>query len=464
LNRKLLSIAATLVIVSAACSGSAATPSPAASTAATQPPVSTAPSVAPSVAPSEAPSVAAPVTLTLWHNYGTEANATVTNALVTAYMAKNPNVTIKVVSQPADNYFALLKAAAIAGAGPDSPDLMTMWTGLFALQNQTYLEPLDQYIPADTLKSFTGIDWCSKGLQLSQGAICVPLDMQHYNGFYNKDLFAKAGIATFPTNWTEFFAACEKLKAAGILPMAYGPGGQALNAGFYPYYDLSYMMMYLGVSDWQKLYSGALPWTDPAIVKQLQTWAQIKSKGYTNTDVLNGDSVGMFEAGKAAMVLEGSWDFKEFHDKLGDKVGVFVPPFNDQQVKGVVEFPGDGFGVTSYSPNKAAAAAFLAWMATPDAQKIIADGGLIPVVAGTSASEPLANAMLDFAANQGYTRYPMIDNVVQPEVTDVATKLLNGVFNGTTSADDATKAMAAALNALPADRRGDTYTAPAAGG
>ena len=464
MNRRLLALAASAMMIATACSGSTSTTAP---TTAPTPVPSTAASVAPSTAPSvaatdtPAPTTAAPVTLTLWHNYGTEANADVTNALVKAYMAKNPNVTINVVSQPADNYFALLKAAAVAQSGPD---IMTMWTGLFALQNQTYLEPLDQYIPADTLKSFNGIDWCSKGLQLSQGAICVPLDMQHYNGFYNKDLFAKAGITTFPTNWTEFFDALAKLKASGVTPMAYGPGGQALNAGFYPYYDLSYLMMYLGVSDWQKLYGGQIPWTDPAIVKQLQTWATIKSKGYTNTDVLNGDSVGMFEAGKAAMVLEGSWDFKEFHDKLGDKVGVFVPPFNDQQVKGVVEFPGDGFGVTSYSANKPAAAAFLAWMATPDAQKIIADGGLIPVVAGTSASEPLANAMLDFAGTQGYTRYPMIDNVVQPEVTDVATKLLNGVFNGTTKAEDATKAMSDALNALPADRRGSTYTAPAAGG
>jgi raffinose/stachyose/melibiose transport system substrate-binding protein len=458
LNRRLLALAATLMIVGAACGSSSSTASPAASQAATQPAATSAATAAPTTAPTEA---AAPVTLTLWHNYGTEANASVTDALVKAYMAKNSNVTIELVSQPADNYFALLKAAAVAGSGPD---LMTMWTGLFALQNQTYLEPLNQYIPTDTLKSFNGIDWCSKGLSLDQGAICVPLDMQHYNGFYNKDLFAKAGITSFPTNWTEFLAACEKLKAAGILPLAYGPGGQALNAGFYPYYDLSYLMMYLPVAQWKDLYSGKIPWTDPAIVAQLTKWATLQSKGYTNPDVLNGDSVAMFEAGQAAMVLEGSWDFKEFHDKLGDKAGVFVPPFNDTQAKGVVEFPGNGFGVTSYSQHKAEAAAFLAWMATPEAQQIIADGGLIPVAAGIPASEPLANAMLDFAATGGYTRYPMIDNVMQPEVTDVATKVLNAVFAGTMSPEDATKAMSDALNALPADRRGDTYTAPAAGG
>ncbi len=463
MNRRLLALAGSAMLIATACGGSTPSTAPSVATSAAPSTASAASVAASSAAPSQAAAsatAAAPVTLTLWHNYGTEANATVTQALVTAYTAKNPNVTINVVSQPADNYFALLKAAAISGTGPD---IMTMWTGLFALQNQGYLEPLNQYIPADTLKTFNGIDWCSKGLSLDQGAICVPLDMQHYNGFYNKDLFAQAGITSFPTNWTEFFTALEKLKAAGILPMAYGPGGQALNAGFYPYYDLSYMMMYLSGSDWRKVYSGQIPWTDPAIVAQLTKWATIKSKGYTNPDVLNGDSVGMFEAGKAAMVLEGSWDFKEFHDKLGDKVGVFIPPFNDTQVKGVVEFPGDGFGVTSYSQHKAESAAFLAWMATPEAQKIIADGGLIPVVPGTPATEPLANAMLDFAANQGYTRYPMIDNVIQPGVTDVATKLLNGVFNGTTSPTDALKAMSDALNGLPADQRGDTYTAPAPG-
>lgn len=449
MNRKLLAFGAILVLAGAACSGTA-TQSPQASTTASGSPASEAPAT-------QAP----PVTLTLWHNYGTEANADVTNALVKAYTTKYPNVTINVVSQPADNYFALLKAAAVSGSGPD---LMTMWTGLFALQNQSYLEPLNSYIPVDTLKQFTGIDWCSKGLAVDQGAICVPLDMQHYNGFYNKQLFQQAGITTFPTNWTEFMAACAKLKAAGILPMTYGTGGQALNAAFYPYYDLSYLMMYLPVTDWKKLYSGAIPWTDPQIVKQLTTWATLHSQGYTNKDVLtNTDSINQFETGKAAMTLEGSWDFKDFHDKMGDNVGVFVPPFTDTQAKGVVEFPGDGFGVTNYSQHKAEAAAFLAWMVTPEAQKIIADGGLIPVVKGTSASEPLANAMLDFAANQGYTRYPMIDNVIQPEVQDVATKLLDAVMNGTTSPADAAKAMSDALNALPADRRGDTYTAPAAG-
>jgi ABC-type glycerol-3-phosphate transport system substrate-binding protein len=449
LNRKsFLVVTAVMVatIVVQACSSAATSTAP-----------STAPTTTPSAgsSPTAAGSPSAPVTLTLWHNYGVESNAKVTDALAKAYMAANPNVTIELVAQPADNYFALLKAAAISKTGPD---LLTMWTGLFALQNQSFLEPLNQYIPLETLKKFDGINWCSKDLTVETGAICVPLDLQYYNGFYNKDLFSKAGVASFPTTWDELYAACDKLKAAGVTPMTYGTGLQALNAGFYPYYDLSYMMMMYSVEDWKKLYNGQIAWTDPKIVDQLTKWAALKTKGCTNDDVLaNNESVSQFESGKAAMTLEGSWGFSEFQDKLGDKVGVFVPPFNDSQAKGVVEFPGNGFGVTSYSQHKQDAANFLAWMATPEAQKIIADGGLIPTVAGTTPTQPLALAMLDFAAKQGYTRYPMIDNVMQPEVTDVATKLLDAVLAGTTTPQEAAQKIQDTLTALPADRRGDTY-------
>jgi len=438
---------AAAIVAVTACSSGAATAAPA--TAAPPAGASSAPSAA---APSAA---AAPVTLTLWHNYGTEANAKVTDALVKAYMAANPNVTINVVSQPADNYFALLKTASISKTGPD---LLTMWTGLFALQNQGFLEPLNQYIPIDTLNKFDGINWCSKDLNVQTGAICVPLDLQFYNGFYNKALFTKAGISSFPTTWTELYAACDKLKAINVLPFTYGTGLQALNAGFYPYYDLSYMMMMFSVDDWKKLFNGEIPWTDPRIVDQLTKWAALKTKGCTNTDVLaNNESVSQFETGKAAMTMEGSWGFPEFSTKLGADAGVFVPPFSDTPIKGVVEFPGNGFGVTSYSQHKAEAAAFLAWMVTPDAQKIIADGGLIPTVAGTAPTQTLALGMLDYGANQGFTRYPMIDNVIQPEVQDVATKVLTAVLAGTMSPADATKKMQDALMQLPADRRGNTY-------
>jgi glucose/mannose transport system substrate-binding protein len=40
--------------------------------------------------------------------------------------------------------------------------------------------------------------------------------------FYSKEAFEKAGVTSEPKSWDEFFAAMDKLKAAGILPIAWG--------------------------------------------------------------------------------------------------------------------------------------------------------------------------------------------------------------------------------------------------
>lgn len=420
----------------AACSSSGATTAPA--------------SQAPAASEGAAASLA-PAKLTIWHNYGTEANAKATEALVAAFEAKNPGVTVEVVSQPADNYFDLLQAAAISKTGPD---IATQWTGLFDLKYKDYLEPLNQYIPLDELKKMKGIEYASLNFNPDDGVLVVPLDLQFYNGFYNKDLFAKAGISTFPTNWDELFAACDKLKAAGITPFTYGTGGQALGGGFYPWYDVSYLMMYLAPSDWKKLYTGEIPWTDPKVQAQFEKWASLFSKGCTNQDVLtNQDSIAQFEAGEAAMTMEGTWQIAEFQEKMGDKVDVFVPPFTDEPIKGVVEFSGDGLAMTNYSKNKTQAAAFLAFLASDEGQKIIAENGIIPTKEGFTSDQRMAKALLDYAATKGSTRYPMIDNVIQPEVSDVGTKVLNAAFGGAQSVKDALTSMQQALEALPAESK-----------
>jgi ABC-type glycerol-3-phosphate transport system substrate-binding protein len=402
--------------------------------------------------PSGSPAAALePAELTLWHNYGIEANATATEALIAGFEAKNPGVTIKAVSQPADQYFDLLQAAAISKTGPD---LATQWTGLFDLKYQDYLQPLNDLVPMDELKKMKGIDFASLNFNADDGVLVVPLDLQFYNGFYNKDLFDQAGITSFPTTWDELFAACDTLKAAGITPFTYGTGGQALGGGFYPWYDVSYLMMYLAPEDWKKLYTGEIPWTDPAVQAQFEKWVSLYTEGCTNSDVLtNQDSVAQFENGEAAMTMEGTWLIAELQEKMGDKVQVFVPPFSETPIQGIVEYGGDGFGLTTYSQHQDQAAAFLAYIASDEGQQIIADSGIIPTKEGFTSDQRMAQDLLAYATDQGFTRYPMIDNVIQPEVSDVGTKVLNAAFGGSQSVADALKSMAQTLEGLPADSK-----------
>lgn len=398
----------------------------------------------------------APVTLTLWHNYGTEQNAIATKALTDAYTAAHPNVTFDIVAQPGDNYFSLLQAAAVSKTGPD---LAVMWTGLFDLKYKDWLVNLKGLVPDATLSQVEGLEWMSPGFNKDNGPLVMPLERQFYVGFYNKKLLADAGVASVPTTWDELYSACDKLKASGVTPIVYGNGGQSLGATFYPWYDMSYLMSgAYPVDQWKGLYDGSIAWDSQANVDQVTKWAALKSKGCTNDDILTKtDNLDDFTSGRAAMIIDGTWDTAKFTDVMKDNVAAFVPPFSDSAAKGVIEYPGDGFSITSYSENQQAAADFLAFLASPEGAKIVDQSGLIPALVGSTTTNPVNEQMLGFAADQGFTRYPMLDNVVQGDVVDVGNKMLPSVLDGSTSPADGLGQMASAWQALPEDARGSTY-------
>jgi ABC-type glycerol-3-phosphate transport system substrate-binding protein len=400
---------------------------------------------------------AAPVTLTLWHNYGTEQNAVATQKLTDAYTALHPNVTFKVVSQPGDNYFSLLQAAAISKTGPD---LAVMWTGLFTLKYKNFLVNLKDKIPADTLSKVSGLQWMSDGFDANNGPYVMPLEQQFYIGFYSKKAFAKAGITSVPTTWDELYASCSKLKAAGYAtPMVYGNGGQSLGAEFYPWYDASYLMIgQYSVDQWKGLYTGQIPWNSQANIDQFTKWAALKSKGCTNSDVLTKtNNLDDFTSGKAAMIVDGTWDTQKFTDAMKSDVAAFVPPFSSTPIKGVVEFPGDGYSITTYSQHQAEAADFLSFVASDAGAKIVNEAGLIPALAGTTTTNPVNQQMLDFAGKQGFTEYPMIDNVVQGDVVDSGNKVLPPILDGSTSPSDGLGQLNTVWQQLPEEQRGPNF-------
>lgn len=390
--------------------------------------------------------------LTLWHNYGTYSNAAATDQLVAAFEKKNPGITIKVVSQPQDNYYPLLQSATIADQGPD---LAVMWTGLYALKYQNLLVNLKGVVSDSLLANEKSIAYTAPNFDPKQGSLVVPSDTQYYIGFYNKKLFAKAGITAVPRTWDELYAACAKLKKIGVTPLTYGNGG-ATGATFVPWYDASYLLAALYTpTQLTELYSGKIPWTDPKIQAQLGKWQQLSTRGYINDDALTSSTnFRDFATGKAAMIVDGSFDAAQFQKALGGDLAAFAPPFSDQPIKQVVEFAGGGYAITKSSKHRADAAKFLDFLGTSEASAILEANGLIPNLVGYQPKDALAKQLIGFAANDGYTQYPMLDNIVQPEVADVGSRQLPSVLTGGRTSDAALSALQAALQALPADRRG----------
>jgi len=336
-----------------------------------------------------------------------------------------------------------------------------MWTGLFTLQYKSFLQNLKTEITAADLARIdpNALKWTSDSFNAANGPYVVPLENQFYIGFYNKSDFARAGVAAVPTDWSQLYAACAKLKKAGFTPIVYGNGGQPLGATFYPWYDMSYMMIgAYSVAQWEGLYSGQIPWTSATIKAQLANWTKLHSSGCTNSDVVtNTNNLGQFESGKAAMMVDGTWDTQKFTSALGSKVAAFVPPFSSTPINGVVDFAGDGISQMTYSQHPAQDAQFLEFMTTPQAAQIINAAGLIPAITGIPTSNPVNQQMLDFVSQNHMTVYPMLDNVVQGNIVSAGQKFLPSVLNGTESAQSAMQAFLTTLNQLPASQRGNTF-------
>jgi raffinose/stachyose/melibiose transport system substrate-binding protein len=401
------------------------------------------------VAPASASSK---VTLTLWQNYGTEQNAIATKNLIKAFEQLHPNITITDVAQPGTNYFQLLQSSAISNNGPD---LAVMWTGIYDLQYSSFLVNLKGNVPAADLAKMEGLQWEAPNFNTSLGAYVMPLETQFYIGFYNKKLFAEAGITTVPTDWTQLFADCKLLKAKGIQPLVYGNGGQAISTEFYPWYDMSYLMIGAHpLAQWKDLYDGSLPWTSSTNISQLNKWDELEKDGYTNDDVLtNTTNIQQFEKGKAAMLVDGTWDTAQYTGAMGTNVAAFVPPYSNTPIKGVVEYPGDGFSVMKWSKHKKQAFEFLDFMTTTQAGNIINAAGLIPDISGLKTTNPVNQEMLNFVTVQHMTPYPMMDNYVQVNVGDAADKVLPAVLAGQEKPLAALQNMAQAWQQLPAAQR-----------
>lgn len=140
---------------------------------------------------------------------------------ISGFEAANPGVKVDLEFRGVDQLKNSLRTTAGSTA---SPDMYYMWAGPglggefvdtgVSLDLTKYYEQykwIDRFVPG-TLKNYTqyggyhGVPWTQRGEVL----------------YYNKTLFAKAGITTPPTTYDELVDAAAKLKAAGITPITFG--------------------------------------------------------------------------------------------------------------------------------------------------------------------------------------------------------------------------------------------------
>jgi glucose/mannose transport system substrate-binding protein len=132
----------------------------------------------------------------------------------------------------------------------------------------------------------------------------VPVGV-HRNGvmWNNAKILADNGI-TAPTDWASFFAAADKLKAAGITPLALGDKDGWTDVNLFE----QILLGKLGAADYRGIWAGTVPWTDARVTDALTTFSKVLT--YVNDDhaTLSWDQAAdKVLSGTAAFNVMGDW-------------------------------------------------------------------------------------------------------------------------------------------------------------
>lgn len=143
--------------------------------------------------------------------------------------------------------------------------------------------------------------------------------------FWNEELFARAGIESFPETWEEFWTCCEQLESCGITPLALHTEGTA------------WAPMLIATAEAASAEAGAefmeefYPETyqNNSGLRIAQTLQRLFS--YTTEDALYADfdvSYENFFSGRAAMIPNGYWMMDQIPEEWQDKVRFSAFPEN----------------------------------------------------------------------------------------------------------------------------------------
>ena len=211
---------------------------------------------------------------------------------------------------PVTGYEALRASVLSRLAGGDAPTAMVADLGeVKALVDEGVLASLNDVLTdKDWQKHFPAL--VAEKASVDGQLYAIPIDIGSGNWlWYSTKIFADVGV-TPPKTWDEFFIVADKIKAKGIMPLAFGAQAWQEALVF-----RTVMVGEGGIDFYRKVYidhdveaSGGA-----AMVKAFETFGKLR--GYVDEGATNrnwNDATNMVITDKAAMQIMGDWAKGEF--------------------------------------------------------------------------------------------------------------------------------------------------------
>ncbi|PJF31150.1 MAG: ABC transporter substrate-binding protein [Candidatus Thermofonsia Clade 1 bacterium] len=387
------------------------------------------------------------VVITWWHINTDAAQSAFWQSVADEFMAANPNVKIEITVLENEAFKSRLVTVMQAG---DPPDLFQSWGGgvLWEYAKAGLVKNIAAELEGEWRNSFSA----KAALELygrNGEYYGVPWTWGTVGMFYNKALFAQAGIEKLPETWTEFLEVVKKLKAAGITPIALGerdkwPG----------HFWWVYLAIRLGGEEaFLAAYNRTSSFEAEPFVKAGEYLKELIDlepfmEGFLGLGY--GDQAAAMGDSRAAMELMGQWApsvqaSSSQSGGLGENLGWFPFP----AVEGGAGNPndvlggGDGFAVGARAEPEAVA--FLRYITSPDVQRRAAAIWVLPTVAEAedAVTDPILQTILN-ARNEAPYFQLYYDQFLPPAVGQVVNDSVEMLFAGVATPAEVAAAIEAA--------------------
>lgn len=387
-------------------------------------------------------------TVTLTYGLWDQTQLPAMKQIIAEFEKANPKIRIRTAVTPWDSYWTKLQTAATGGSAPDVFWMTLAYFQLYA-SNQILMPltkpvsdakiDMDQYEPAIT-----------RGYTWGDDVFALPKDIDSIALWYNKKLFAEAGLAAPDASWgwSDLLAAAKRLTNGNVHGIAAQLSDQQTYYNTIPQAGGSVIS-----ADGRKSGYGS-----PEAIEGLQLWTDMINKHHvspTLQQMTDTDPQQMFASGKIAMYYGGSWESIAFKAIPYATKNVDVAPLPRGQLPKTVS---NGLGNVIYAKTKYPVEAweFVKFLGSQQAAEIQAKtGAVIPATKGTQDAwvKSTPEFHLQTFVDEFEYNYEFPVSVNTPVWRDYATKTLADAWTGkrptATVAQDIAKQMDAALAKEP---------------